>query len=290
MFEDAWYPKVLKLIDEHMDDKCFGPQLVADFVAEVYAAETESPLNEAWVPSERWCYWFMRTQAKLVVRRFTGFRASPEAAATQLRLHGLNLNRLALALDDGWLTEKYILGADEVGIHHFPQLSHKWARLGATAVMRADKDDKRQFTADIANNAAGEVISVHVIFQGKTAQVLPPPATRAEMPLVHFAHTANHWCDHKTKVAWVQHLWAWVVKEWAKDKGLSLEAASKSARALLLLDCWPVNLTALFRTTIAATCPGLDIMFIPAGYTGSVQVRVCVGTQTWGSGSGSWWH
>jgi hypothetical protein len=32
-------------------------------------------------------------------------------------------------------------------------------------------------------------------------------------------------------------------------------------------DCWPVNLTKKFRDEIATSCPGIELMYIPAGAT-----------------------
>ena len=43
--------------------------------------------------------------------------------------------------------------------------------------------------------------------------------------------------------------------------------------AVHMLDCWPVNLTDKFRGYVRVNCPGLELMFIPAGDTGSKQVN-----------------
>ena len=32
-------------------------------------------------------------------------------------------------------------------------------------------------------------------------------------------------------------------------------------------DCWPVNLTKKFRDEIVTSCPGIELMYIPAGAT-----------------------
>lgn len=43
-------------------------------------------------------------------------------------------------------------------------------------------------------------------------------------------------------------------------------------KCVFLQDCWPVNLTDKMRSELREACPGMEILYIPAGYTGQVQV------------------
>ena len=71
-------------------------------------------------------------------------------------------------------------------------------------------------------------------------------------------------------------IWNWVVEETARDLECTVDDARGKARCIWLLDCWPVNLTDKFKTVMKQRCPGMDIRYIPAGYTGQVQVGFLV--------------
>ena len=80
-------------------------------------------LEEAWVPSKDWCYWFMHKQMGLTVRRVAGHKDTPlprGVVEAQDRLHKVNLQYLALRIADS-LDPKYISGSDELGSFLFPQ-------------------------------------------------------------------------------------------------------------------------------------------------------------------------
>ena len=271
-FLPSWHAKLAKRCNELQDVMGFGVSIVQAFASEIYSEELLVPIAEAWVPSLEWCYWFLDKKLGLVKRRVTGSKASPEQQEIQQRLHLLNLQRLAILLHDG-LNPKYIIGADEFGCHFFPHGNWKWEKKGAQHVTTSLKEDKRQYTGDIAHNAAGDIVCVHQIFAGKTTRSLPNPDVRAKYPQFQFAHTLNHWANHETKVAFLGRIWEWVVIETAKDLNCSMDEARQRARCVMMLDCWPVNLTSLFRGTITERYPGMELMFVPAGYTGQVQIN-----------------
>ena len=271
-FLPSWHEKLAKRCNELQDVMGFGVAIVQAFASEIYSEELLVPLTQAWIPSLEWCYWFLDKKLGLVKRRVTGSKASPEQQEIQQRLHLLNLQRLAILLHDG-LNPKYIIGADEFGCHFFPHGNWKWEKKGAQHVTTSLKEDKRQYTGDIAHNAAGDIVCVHQIFAGKTTRSLPNPDVRAKYPQFQFAHTLNHWANHETKVAFLGRIWEWVVIETAKDLNCSMDEARQRARCVMMLDCWPVNLTSLFRGTITERYPGMELMFVPAGYTGQVQIN-----------------
>ncbi len=134
------------------------------------------------------------------------------------------------------------------------------------------KEDKRQYTGDVCVNAVGDVVAVHAIFAGKTEKSLPSLQVRNDPRLAHFKFsvTTNHWADHTSKVAYVQHIWSRVVSMTEADNAAG--GTDYAPRCILMLDCWPVNLTDEFRSAIKRTCPGMRLMFVPAGATGRFQV------------------
>jgi hypothetical protein len=250
----------------------------------------------------------MEVEMGLSWRRVTGSAVSIADQTKQDELHKLNLERLAIMLagiDGPPLQLKYLMGADEFGMHLFPHgelvrcgslclmrslhisnlsiheaallLSnaftdnYKWEEKGAQHVKTSLKEDKRQYTGDICVNALGQVVAVHQIFAGKGQRSLPSASVMDKYPNFKFSVTSNHWANHESKVAYVQHIWKWVVEETARDNAAN--KTSLAPQAVLMLDCWPVNLTKEFRDVIKQSCPGLVLMFVPAGATGRYQVR-----------------
>lgn len=59
-----------------------------------------------------------------------------------------------------------------------------------------------------------------------------------------------------------------VAARWKAEYG-----EGSAPRMVMFLDCWPVNLTELFKADIRLKCPGMVLKFIPAGFTGQVQIR-----------------
>jgi hypothetical protein len=112
-----------------------------------------------------------------------------------------------------------------------------------------------------------------MVFAGKTTRSLPPPAVRAQYPQIIMQVSPNHWANHETKVAFLVKIWEWMVKEKAKDLGVTEEDAAPLTTCIHLLDCWPVNLTQRLRDEIKDKCPGMVLKFIPAGATGRFQIN-----------------
>ena len=72
----------------------FGPNAVQAAAAAMYLKKTAELFVDAdaipWVPSPRWCAWFIRNHLWLSRRRDTGHRKSPATIAAQDALHVMN--------------------------------------------------------------------------------------------------------------------------------------------------------------------------------------------------------
>ncbi len=88
---------------------------------------------------------------------------SPEPRVKQDKLHEITLHRIAPFLDEG-LKSKYVIGSDEFGILLFPQGQYRWTKIGSKEVKSTVKEDRRQYTGDIAHNMDGDVVGVHQIW------------------------------------------------------------------------------------------------------------------------------
>jgi hypothetical protein len=123
-FLSSWYAELEAAARELSSVVGFGPTIVQSLAADIYMAHmglTEDQLD--WMPSKRWVYWFMHQIMGLSVRRVTGHAVSEADLTRQNELHDLNLQALAIELSDvdgRPLDPKYIMGADEFGMHFFP--------------------------------------------------------------------------------------------------------------------------------------------------------------------------
>ena len=222
VFGPHLYPALKAHCGEMVNLTGFGPELVARFASDIYDGDLHIEEGEAadvWVPSSRWCYWFMHVHLGLVPRRITSHdTASPEQVALQTRLHAYNEDTIAIARHEGiplWA----ILGSDEFGMHMFPYDRVKWEKKGALRVSSDLPEDKRQYTGDIVVNAAGEIVTVLQIWAGKTTTSLPPASVQAAFKgRMLFDLSKNHWANHDTKLRLLVHAHDWVVKRWAAEK------------------------------------------------------------------------
>ena len=110
------------------------------------------------------------------------FLIGEQARDKQDHLNKISLQRIAVRLDAG-LKRKCVIGSDEFGMHLFPRSHWKWEKIGAPEVKFALKEDKRQYTGDIAMKMLGDVIVTVQIWAGKSKDCLP----HADAKFPHFS-------------------------------------------------------------------------------------------------------
>lgn len=76
----------------------------------------------------------------------------------------------------------------------------------------------------------------------------------------------------RTKILLGERLNEHFINVYAEEKGVSIEVAREKATGIWILDCWPVNLSRAFRDAMKKNCPGITIRYIPAGWTGKIQI------------------
>ena len=306
IFHPDWHDELLSRCRDLQDTPWFGTVVVRALAEDIYHrnAHMDAP---PWSPSDTWCLWFVKKKLQLVQRRVTGHVPLAGDNAKTEELHRINLYKVALALQSG-LPKKYFITLDETGertraarvlwyrtrsvsihgcacstsavlcagVHYFPQKTVVWAEKGAQHVNSILGEDKRQFTADFVANGAGDIVVVEAIFGGKTEASEPTPQVKRLHPIVMCNHSPNHWANHGTKTALLQHVWRWVLVQTAADLGKDVvdDEVRSAARCVVLMDCWPVNLTADMEAFVRENCPGMERLFVPAGSTSSKQVRL----------------
>lgn len=133
-------------------------------------------------------------------------------------------------------------------------------------------DDKRGYTGNMVVNGVGQLLFTVMTTAGKTEASMPSAGVRADFEDTMFTVSPNHWSNHDIQVKLLVRTWQWVVADYASDHGCDLDEAAREVKCLHILDCWPVNITDRLRSEVAEKCPGMTLMFVPAGYTGQKQV------------------
>ena len=211
---------------------------------------------------------------KMTPRCITTGLSPEEQEARQRQLHELNLDRLAWHIAKDKIPRWAIFGVDESGVNLMPRDGVVWADKGAKSVtVKLKASDYRQYTIDMAVAADGSLIAVHFVFTGSSERSLPSRTVREAYPDGVYHCTRNHWANHETKVAYVVAVYKKVVEKYMATYSWSREYAHKHAASILFLDCWPVNLTQRFRAEIKERCPGLILIYVPAGATSFFQVH-----------------
>ncbi len=99
-----------------------------------------------------------------------------------------------------------VVNSDQMGVHLKPFSKRMYEVKGAKQVLSLGKEDKRQFMVLGSAAANGVLLSLQVVFQGKTGQVLPNngAAVIAASKGWHLTHSANHWSTQETMKSFVQ--------------------------------------------------------------------------------------
>jgi hypothetical protein len=230
--------------------------------------------SASWYPSETFVLQFLHKELNMSFRKITAMQAmiTPEAAEKKARLHQLNIERLGALLRDNVVLPENIVFSDETALWYFPKTVGIWAPTGSKDAVSQLKEDKRNFTGDFAVDGNGEIVKIHVIFQGKTTRSLPPAEILAKYNNMLITNRENHWCDLEKKIGFAQELQRTLIARHALKKNITIEEAKQNMAWVWFLDCWPVNLSAAFKAAMVLHCPQLQILYLPAGATNEYQV------------------
>lgn len=196
-FLPSWYPDLEEVLEANKSIPGFGTLFVQVAAADLYKEKTSSLLG-SFVPSTAWCRWFLR-RAGYVVRRRSKYKATLKEIEAQDKLHEYNLQRLAYLKREKNLRDDMIVAGDETNTYFFPGENEIWERKGGAAESCL-KEDKRNYTNNIWNNANGELLFHHQIFFGKTEASLPSAEIRDQYPHFMFSTSKNHWCNQDLKL------------------------------------------------------------------------------------------
>jgi len=91
-FEDAWVTELKEACESVLDLVGFSATVVQTIAADVVMKHTdEDEKGEAWVPSLKWCYWFMRKHLKLRLINEAVAKVSTDSGDAVARIGELRL-------------------------------------------------------------------------------------------------------------------------------------------------------------------------------------------------------
>jgi hypothetical protein len=109
---------------------------------------------------------------------------------------------------------------------------------------------------------------MQVIYQGKTSASLPASHLRCGAKFVgwQWTQTENHWSNLSVQKQLTNLIIAPYIER--KKQELGLPATQK---ALWLIDCWPVHISADYRSWMKEQHPLIILLFVPPNCTSCLQ-------------------
>ena len=88
-FDPSWYAELTAAVDDATQFKGFSVEVMAAHVSLIYASHMALDIKDpdVWVPSERWCFWFLSEIAGYVKRRVTQVVMTIEQTEVHKRVH-----------------------------------------------------------------------------------------------------------------------------------------------------------------------------------------------------------
>eukprot|EP01038_Epipyxis_sp_PR26KG_P012774 gene12774-17126_t len=253
-FPEELYPKLIDRCIKFKNHPGFGIRVIKAMASKTYRERFANVVvEEDWTPSDSWCYWFMKNKMNLRIRIIT--------------------DTLALDVMEG-VRPDMIIGSDEFGQHFFPVNKRTWETNGAKHVESTIWDDKRQYTGNIIHNASGELLTLQLIFGGKSQRSLPTISPEIQKDWI-VSYSKNHWSNLKEKKALIDWIAKWRderVDELIRKREIPA-SCRKNLPMVILLDCWSVNTSKEFKDWIKETYPYMKVRYIPAGLTGKFQIN-----------------
>ena len=194
-FDPSWYPELTATIEDSTQYMGFSVEVMAAHASLIYAEHLGLDIDDPalWIPSERWCFWYLSEIAGYVKRRVTQLVKTIEQTEVHGHVHAYNVRQTAYLMSLG-MHPKYISGSDGKGssvvlhvqlkcvivctfsaeTHLFlgPAGDWKWVKRGVKQVAAEGKGDKRACTGNLVINYTGVMFAV-TIFDGKSESSLP---------------------------------------------------------------------------------------------------------------------
>ncbi|QRV83006.1 DDE superfamily endonuclease [Ceratobasidium sp. AG-Ba] len=179
---------------------------------------------------------------------------------------------LACVVRDKVIPASCIVNADQTQVLFNPGDGKTWNPSGARQVNIIGADDKRAFTLLVAASAFGNLLPFQAIYAGKSTRSLPHCSSSGFLDAtkhgfrLEFSGTESYWANFTTMCDWVSHTLAPYFREMIKANSLPVDQ-----RCMLLIDCWSVHKSLLFRLWLKENFSWIIMLYIPANCTGLFQ-------------------
>lgn len=160
-----------------------------------------------------------------------------------------------------------VINFDQTGVQLVPKSHYSYAQPKSRDVESTGEDDRRQITAVMASSAAGYVLPLQLIFQGKTTRCEATHTAETTAAKFVFAHSKNHWSSLETMKQYIEKVIVPYMQRVIEKHGLH-----PNSQAVLLLDCWSVHISEEFRKYMKEKHQNMRLVFIPPNCTSKLQV------------------
>lgn len=180
--------------------------------------------------------------------------------------------RLALWIRDAGIRDpELIVNFDQTQVVVSDNTAHTFDVEGSKQIGIVGKEEKRAFTAVLAVSASGALLPTQFIWKGATERSLPSSTapSREEAARLGFLFSYNpdtYWSDFGSMEQFIENIVVPFFMEHKRRLGYP-----DDHECTLLLDCWSVHRSRLFRRLVRIRWPWLRLRYIPGGCTGLAQ-------------------
>ncbi len=275
VFPLEWFDEVKEKLATMKTFAGFGTLHVAAIVTMVHSQKLgQEPGFVPFHPSPEWCRWFLKHIMKLSLRAVTS-KVVERGSEVRDLLSEMLIFALAMDLKDGVLP-CFMIAHDEFGNNFFPPTDKIWEEVGSPHVYCNGHDDKRQYTGCLSVAADGTLVNYQVIFEGKTERSLPSEVARNKFNKFEILYqtSLNHWSNVELKKALLASYAKYRDKKLMElvQNGFLFEPQKDTIKMVVILDCWPVNLSDELVNHVKQEYPWMVLRYIPAGATGKMQI------------------
>jgi hypothetical protein len=171
---------------------------------------------------------------------------------------------------------EFIINWDQTGVMLMPHSKYTYNLRSSKQNSVHGYDDKRQITAVVATNFAGEILPLQLIFKGQDKKIQQKKAVPSLVDNDalqhditsagwHLTQSHNHWSVFSTMKEYIQNI---IDPYVAKQQRRFNESSNK---AILILDCWKVHKGEEFLSWMRRNRPQYSLIFVPARCTGELQ-------------------
>jgi len=166
----------------------------------------------------------------------------------------------------------FLVNINQTQIVYQPANMATYEEISSKQVSVIGQEEKRAFTCVNGISAAGDVMKIYLVFEGKSTHSLPCTTTPQYQEFIRLgfkavvANTHTYWATFETMCDYVANI---LVPYWNEQK--IPVGAPDDQECILQLNVWSVHRSVQFRTWLDQTYPWIKYRFVPGNCTGVGQ-------------------